>query len=262
MWVKTCKEVEEHPVISLLVMNVYMPNRNVEGALKIVRTTDPDIFIGIETDHWWNNNLGVLKKDYPYHVLVPQENTYGILIYSKLKLVNPEIKYMCLPDVPSIHTEFQIKTGDFVKLYALHPKPPIPGHSRVSTPKDAELLAVGKETRKDKDPVIVAGDLNDVAWSYTTNLFQRYSELLDPRKGRGMYNTYHAKKILWRWPLDHIFHSDHFQLVDIKTLPNFGSDHFPIYAKLCFMPANKHQQEEPSADEKDVNEATKKTSKA
>ena len=41
---------------------------------------------------------------------------------------------------------------------------------------------------------IVMGDLNDVAWSRTTRLFQRISRLLDPRVGRFMN--------LFMWTID------------------------------------------------------------
>jgi endonuclease/exonuclease/phosphatase (EEP) superfamily protein YafD len=258
----SCKEPEGNPVFSILVMNVFMNNRNVEGAMKIIVKNQPDIIIAIETNHWWNNHLAVLKKDYPYYVLVPLENTYGMSLYSTMRLVNPEVKYLYQENVPSIHTEVLMKTGKSFRLYAVHPKPPAPGHSGTSTHRDAELLTIGKETRNIEGPIIVAGDLNDVAWSFTTNLFQRYSKLLDPRVGRGMFNTFNANSKLWRWPLDHIFHSDHFQLIDIKTLPKFGSDHFPIYVKLCYLSDKRHEQDEPQADEDDMKLANDKMSRA
>jgi endonuclease/exonuclease/phosphatase (EEP) superfamily protein YafD len=91
---------------------------------------------------------------------------------------------------------------------------------------------VGKEAKGCKLPVIVAGDLNDVAWSYTTELFMKVSGLLDPRRGRGFYNTFNVHYWFLRWPLDHIFCSRHFQLSNLKRLPSIGSDHFPILVEL------------------------------
>ncbi len=72
------------------------------------------------------------------------------------------------------------------------------------------------------------GDLNDVAWSRTTSLFQKTSKLLDPRRGRGMYNTFHASLPFLRWPLDHFFVSSQFRLVDLRVERSVRADHFPI----------------------------------
>jgi endonuclease/exonuclease/phosphatase (EEP) superfamily protein YafD len=253
-----CRGTGNDAIFSLMVMNVYMYNKDVEKALEMIRTEQPDILIAIETNHYWNNNLGVLKNDYPYHVLVPQENTYGMSLFSKLQLISPQVRYLNENDVPSILAIVQMNNSRTFRLYAVHPKPPVPGHSETSKQRDAELIMIGKETRKDESPAIVAGDLNDVAWSYTTRLFQRFSELLDPRIGRGMYNTYNARYKLLRWPLDHIFHSEHFKLMELKTLPCFGSDHFPIYAKLCYAPEAETQQKKPVAKGDDVEQANEK----
>ncbi len=86
----------------------------------------------------------------------------------------------------------------------MHPEPPLP--KKDADERDAELLLVAREVKQRGNPALVAGDLNDVAWSHTTRLFQRLSGLLDPRVGRGIYATFHTGHWIVRWPLDHLFH--------------------------------------------------------
>jgi endonuclease/exonuclease/phosphatase (EEP) superfamily protein YafD len=144
----------------------------------------------------------------------------------------------------------------------LHPRPPEPIRDQDSKPRDAELVAVGRAIRADGDrPTIVAGDLNDVAWSPTTELFLRLSGLLDPRVGRGFYNSFHADHVLVRYPLDHVFHSNHFTLTELRRLPHIGSDHFPMLIELCYEPAAKALQPKPepaAGDQAGANEKLQK----
>jgi endonuclease/exonuclease/phosphatase (EEP) superfamily protein YafD len=203
----------------------------------------------------------LLEKEYPHTIFYPLNNTYGMLLYSRLELKKSKINFLVEPDIPSIFTKVVLKNGEEIDLYGLHPTPPVPGENLRSTERDAELLIVGKAVKKENRPVIVAGDLNDVAWSYTTKLFQKISGLLDPRIGRGLFNTFNAKYPLLRWPLDHVFHSRHFTVVQLKRLPYFGSDHFPIYIKLHYDPIASLVQEEPSADKGEQAEVEEKIEK-
>ncbi len=59
-----------------------------------------------------------------------------------------------------------------------------------------------------------------------------------------MYNTYNARNPILRWPLDHVFHSDHFKLVRMEKGPAWGSDHFPIFIELSLEPGAEADQEE------------------
>ncbi|MEX2568638.1 MAG: endonuclease/exonuclease/phosphatase family protein, partial [Cyclobacteriaceae bacterium] len=164
-------------------------------------------------------------------------------------LSNTKILYIIKDDIPSIHSEVTLRSGKNIIIHCLHPEPPSPTESDTSTPRDAELLIVGKNVEEETLPKLVFGDLNDVAWSRTTRLFQKISGLLDPRKGRGFFNTFHAKYWLLRWPLDHIFHSEEFLLKRIEKLPSIDSDHFPIYINLQLSPINPQDDVEEELDE-------------
>ncbi len=240
---------------SILFANVLMENRNSSKLLEIIRQNDPDVILTVETNKWWQDELVSLEKTHPYTVFQPQDDTYGMLLYSRLELVNAEVKFLVEDIVPSIHGRVKLKSGTEVEIRCLHPPPPFPTEDDSSTERDAELLIVGKEIKKLDRPSVVIGDLNDVAWSHTNFLFQDISGLLDPRIGRGFYNTFHADYPFMRMPLDHCFHTSHFRLVDFKRLDYFGSDHFPVYIKLSFEPADKEQQELPEAEPDQKKEA-------
>jgi endonuclease/exonuclease/phosphatase (EEP) superfamily protein YafD len=156
----------------------------------------------------------------------------------------------------------RLRSGDVVTLYGLHPEPPAPSEAETSLPRDAELVLAGREVAESQPPTIVAGDLNDVAWSHTSRLFRRISRMLDPRIGRGMYNTFHARHWLLRWPLDHVFLSDTFLLRRLQRLPYFGSDHFPMFIAVDHVPAAGAVQEAPQPDADDQAEAQDKLIRA
>ena len=247
--------------IGIVVANVLTPNRQAEALLRIVRARNPDVMLFLETDDWWQAQLDALEATHPYCVKCPKDNLYGMHLYSRLELVEPTLRFLVDPDVPSIHARLRLRSGDCIEIHCVHPRPPAPTETSSSAERDAELLIVAKTVAEAGGPTIVIGDLNDVAWSATTRLFQKISGMLDPRVGRGMFSTFHAKHALLRWPLDHIFISREFTVASLARLGYFGSDHFPIHAELCYTPAVAASQAAPEAGAGDREVAAEKIAK-
>ncbi|MGI9140373.1 MAG: endonuclease/exonuclease/phosphatase family protein [Gemmatimonadaceae bacterium] len=238
--------------LRIMTANVLTSNRNAAGLIGLVETHRPDILVTLESDTWWQNQLAPLERDYPNTIRCPLDNRYGMHVYSALPLAECETTFLVEPGVPSMHALVTLRSGESVQVHFLHPAPPGPTANADSTERDAELIIVARSVAEADGPVVVAGDLNDVPWSATMRLFRKISGLLDPRVGRGMFNTFHAGRWYMRWPLDHLFHSAHFTLCHVERLPAFGSDHFPLLTELALEPVRGATEEalEANADDR------------
>ncbi len=246
------KSADPENTLSLITANVLTPNRNAEALITRVRKYRPHILVTLESDNWWQQQLDVLEADYPYSLKCPLDNLYGMHVYSRLPLMNARIEYLVQDDVPSMHADIVLPSGRRVQAHFLHPAPPSPTENTTSGPRDKELVIIARQVQAAGGPHLVTGDLNDVAWSETTRLFRKISGLLDPRIGRGMFNSFHAKFWFCRWPLDHLFVSHHFTLSRMLRLAPFGSDHFAIFAEIVIEADNGQQDHglDPDSDDK------------
>src|SRR5690606_12472640 len=101
-----------------------------------------------------------------------QNNLYGMMVYSKWPLANAEVTELVQQGIPSMHFDLQLPTRT-VRMHCVHPAPPSPTEYDKSKQRDTELLMVAKMAAQESGPVIVTGDLNDVAWSKSTRAFLR-----------------------------------------------------------------------------------------
>ncbi len=242
--------------ISVLIFNVLMENENYSQVLELIKSTNADVVLLAEPNHVWAKNLESLKEIYPFREAFLQDNHFGMMFFSRLEIYDTELQFIVQEDVPSIHTRIKLRSGDEIAFHGVHPRPPTPQDGGRSIQRDGELLLVGRAACESNMPCIVAGDMNDAAWSASTSLFKRVSGLLDPRVGRGFYNTFHAKYKLLRLPLDHIFHSHHFRLISLQRIKNScGSDHFPVLIHLSYEKNAPAEQGKPIADPIEAKEA-------
>ncbi|MEJ8800866.1 endonuclease/exonuclease/phosphatase family protein [Pontibacter sp. H249] len=254
--VEALRSEQKNPAnaFTIMISNVRMVNKKHQQFKKLVLRENPDMLIMNEPNEAWHESV---RKEFdalfPYSIKKPLENTYGMLFWSKLKLHNSEIRFLVEEEIPSFYTVVELPTGKKFDLFTVHPQPP--RLMRNTETREAELLIVAKQAKATKYPSIVAGDLNDVAWSSTTKLFKKISNMLDPRVGRGFYNTYNALIPFFRYPLDHVFYNPEFRLLSLRRLDKFGSDHFPIAISLNYEPITEEEQEPPKADLEEKEEA-------
>jgi endonuclease/exonuclease/phosphatase (EEP) superfamily protein YafD len=219
---------------SLLLINVKMSNRKPQPLLKLIELKKPDLVLAMEVDVWWNNNLKVLEKEYPFSHHTINDVAYGMVLYSKLPLKKVEVDYLQNENVPSFESTITLASGKNISLYCAHPVPPshfkdLPDNAGQ---QETALEKLGKEIIGRKLPTFVAGDLNDVVWSYVDEVTGTENILYDVREGRGFYNSYNAENIIRKWPLDHVFVTKEFRLKKLERLPKIGSDHYPIFVEL------------------------------
>lgn len=220
--------------ISAFAFNVLQTNRDYARTLALIDREDPDIILLLETDTGWERALQPVIDRYPHRALAPLDNLYGLIFLSRLPVEDAEIAWLIDSETPSVFATISTGAGARFRYIGLHPRPPQPGEN--TEKRDAEIAIAARHAQKTHLPVLAMGDFNDVAWSRTSQMFKRIGGYLDPRIGRGLYSTFPANLPGLRWPLDHLFMSPEFTLVDMKVLENVGSDHLPVIATVCLAP--------------------------
>lgn len=237
LWPKTIGATPSSD-FSLVIANLDFRNDSKAPCLDVLIELDADVYLLIETDEGWSNALAPLREALPYRVESIREKGLGIVLWSRLPLAAASIEHLVSEDRPSIHTVLELESGP-IRFIGIHPTPPglpVRGGSgrHDSRIRDAELMLVADQVASKPDERwIIAGDFNDVAWSRTTTLFAETSGLEDPRVGRSLLNTYHADHPLLRYPLDHIFVSDGFNVATFERVSLPGSDHFAVRAAFA-----------------------------
>ncbi|CUH18338.1 hypothetical protein JSE7799_00434 [Jannaschia seosinensis] len=244
--------------LDLMVANVQQSNETSEALFRMVEKVDPDVFVVLETDPWWDAALTEMDGRFPYKAqFVPEgEDTgaFGMHLLSRHPLIGSETIFYFGNDTPTILADIALPGGAPVQVVAVHPRPPL-YWSQPTTMRDAHLLTAALEARASEAPTVVAGDLNAVPWERTLRRAMRIGELLDPRVGRGLYPTYDVQSWLMSWPLDQVLFEDRFALSKWLVLPSFGSDHAPVLAGLCLAPDLADRQNAPPLEAGDLEEA-------
>ncbi|MEH6696706.1 MAG: endonuclease/exonuclease/phosphatase family protein [Hyphomonas sp.] len=224
---------EEGTGLSVLLLNVLQENTDEDAVRERIRNAAADVVFLSETNARWRSALSRFEGQYPHTSLLPKEEHNGLLVYSRFPIVRVQERYLCQSYVPSLTIDIDVD-GREVRLYCIHPRPPRPRDATEHL--DDELMIVAEELRAQERPALVMGDFNEVGWSWMVRQFKDHASLCDPKRGRGLYNSFGATNPLLAWPLDHVFATDDFAIKSIRRLRACGSDHYPMIYSLLLRP--------------------------
>ena len=88
--------------VALLTTNVLQTSRGAHRLLEIIGDVEADLILAVEVDEWWTERLkDGLRSRYPYDICYPLSNEYGLALFSRLELVEPEVRFILDDAIPS-----------------------------------------------------------------------------------------------------------------------------------------------------------------
>jgi endonuclease/exonuclease/phosphatase family metal-dependent hydrolase len=217
--------------LRLFSANVYHGNRDLGRIGQEIRATAPDLVALQEVDADGAAGLqrsGVLAS-FPYAVTELRKSPSGIGLWSRLPVADSQVQ--------DVHGMAVIKATILVgshrlQLYTVHTVAPL-GDDRVRW--QAQLRWVEEEIRRERGPLVVAGDFNATRYhpSFRRLLSERLGDAHE-RRGRGWATTWPRD----RWPLpplmrlDHVLVSPDIGVRSVREGLGQGSDHRPIITEL------------------------------
>jgi len=245
------KQEENKHTMTIISVNVLQKNEEYPKLIKLIKDIQPDIVLTMETNKTWEKELEKIETDYPFTHKIPQDNRYGMHFYTKLKVNDLKEHYFISDQTPAIEVHLEDKNNSNFVLFGIHPPPPSPTEKPTSRQKDGELMKAAKLIREFEVPCITTGDFNNVCWSRSAKLFAKVSGMKDARLKNGIHGSFPTGPAIFRIPIDLIFSSKGIEVNKIKTLPDIGSDHLPIFSKFTVTSSNSNEAENLDSDLED-----------
>lgn len=226
------RAAEDAETVDLLSANVNMENRQYEKLADLIDELSPDVLLLMETDAAWTQALDETLSEFRTVLRYPLDNYYGMIFATNLAAESSEFIFVADDQTPAVLAEMRAPGGQLFKFVGLHPRPPTPGQD--TDERDEEIRQAATLANGAGLPVVVMGDFNVVAWSWTAERFKHHGDFRDPRVGRGIYSSYDAQHPILRFPIDQFYLSRDINLVAFDRTRPIGSDHFPLYARITF----------------------------
>jgi endonuclease/exonuclease/phosphatase (EEP) superfamily protein YafD len=179
--------------------------------------------------------LSELHEEYPYSVLHPLDDSYGLALFSRLPIRELEFSpYDEDGKQIAIIVEVELPARRATLVLAHPISPVLPGRA---SSRNRQIEKIAKLIRTAGNPEqILIGDLNITPWSPYYAPLETEAKLKNAAVGRGYrptWPTWARGSRLMKIPIDHCLLSDGFQVQQFRTGTEIGSDHLPIIVDIA-----------------------------
>jgi endonuclease/exonuclease/phosphatase (EEP) superfamily protein YafD len=179
-----------------------------------------------EVDEAWLAALEPTLARYPYRVVAPRKDNFGVALYSTRPLEG-WIASFGEDELPTAIATVAIGERR-VRVLVTHPLPPISAaHTRA---RDAQLEWLS--TLRGEGTFILLGDLNTSPYSRVFKRLCDRLQVVDTRRGFGVMATWPTQMSILSIPIDHVLVSSDVAVREFHVGPRTGSDHLPVIATL------------------------------
>lgn len=214
-----------HPnkdVITVVSANVHTSNDAYDKAIEVLTRDDPDIIALTEVDMRWLAALDRIEPFYPYKIVFPRSDNFGMAVFSKLPfqgVLDPFGPY----GLPIGKLEF----GAF-RMAVVHPI--VPMSQAYMRDNRAYIQAVGNFAKGTEKPIVIVGDVNSTV----------FSSAMRPLLTDGLQKV-GSGLLSYTWPtflpvlglqLDPVL-ARGIPAARAQIMDGIGSDHYPVQARFA-----------------------------
>ena len=228
-WVLAENMSHRPPRLRIIWWNVQSANSQQEAAVDWILSQGADLVALGEISPPWEPALSRLNTHYPHQVTAIRQDNFGLGLYSKSPVFEPEWFEDREDFTPTLRVSIQVD-GRALDILITHPRPPI-GHQATQL-RNAQLNSLAGAVSQRGQHTVLVGDLNTTPWNHAFRSFLRESQLTRHRVG--LQPTWPAKILPLRIPLDHCLTSTNLTITRFQVGPPTGSDHAPLLIDLSW----------------------------
>lgn len=222
-------QVDSVTDIKMISINLLSSNNNSDKVLDFIINEDPDLIVLQEVNQKWDTYLSSLGSTFPFKLTEIREDNFGLVVLSKVELIDPEKIILSSIDVPSFYFKIN-KNGKETHLIATHPLPPI--GTDYFDYRNEQFTNLNEMVKTLNGRTVLIGDLNTTSFSPNFSRITDGTSLRDSRLGFGLQPSWNAQIPFISVTIDHILISKEIMVTNRMVGPDIGSDHFPVIIKI------------------------------